>query len=283
MIGATVAVPYGRGGAYHVEETMRCYPEHDEFTPLSVVGLPRAGTRFVADALNLSDEVCLQGEVLDSTVQGLRVMFDGAEHYFSSRGKLDLWRRRKQHLTVAAWANASKSVPRPLPEHCRFYGFKAPQHERYFDFYEDVFAANPPLWVFCLRNFRDQFRSLMSMKWRTGNKATIEFIGAEYVKALDALDAMTAAAPERVFTFVLDDHIADQPGYLSALLEQVGVAADAELLDRMTGLGRRNSAESKGLAVHEPTDAEEEWIAARPDIARRFDALSTSARSRSGS
>lgn len=254
---------------------MRCYPEAGEFVPLFICGLPRAGTRFVTDALNLSPEVAIHGEVFDESVEAMRQMFSDLDPQLERRDRTEAWNAQKQHLLTAIWANASKSAPKPVAEECRFYGFKTPLHERFFDFYEGVFSENPPLWVFNVRNFRDLYRSLSSMRWRKGEKETIGYIGAEYLKAMDDLDRMMRAAPGRVFPFVLDNYTEDEFGYLRSLLEGLGLSYDDALLDKMVGLGARNSARSKGIEKKDISSADEAWIQDNRAVLDRFSAVAS--------
>lgn len=254
---------------------MLCYPEAGEFTPLFVVGMPRAGTRFMTDALNLSSEVAIQGEVFAETIETVRQLFLDLDPRLDWRGRSEDWGLRKQHLLTAVWTNTAKSAPVPMSEGCRFFGFKSPHHERFFDFYEEMFTDDPPIWVFNVRNFRGLFRSLSSMTWRKGVKATIPYIGAEYLRAMDELDHMLASAPDRVIPFVLDNYQEDQEGYLTGILERIGIRHDPGLVTKMIGLGARNSARSKGIDKKDLTPEDERWVGAHLEVDERFAAIAS--------
>ena len=185
------------------------YPKN--FRPLIIVGRQRAGTRFLTNLLNSFDEVTIQGEV-PPHVMGKVVHFirDIDSYYAKAADRSDrhlryyeTWRRKKEDLLFSIWEFASQSrAIRPRAK-TRYFGYKRPNNEMYFDFYEDAFSFRPPAYVYCIRNFVDNFLSVVS-RWP---ERSINEIADEYLASVAQYHKMKEAAPARVHLFNLDNHV----------------------------------------------------------------------------
>jgi hypothetical protein len=193
-------------------------PEAPPVLPLIVCGFPRSGTLMAAQALALSPEVELQGEMAlpDQTIghlEALKAWHDG------QGARSELWRARSYEVMFDAFAGAApgRRIVRP---NARYRGHKTPRHERYFDRYEALFdkAEAPPRYVYCLRNPWAVWRSLKIMPWNSF-RTVGAFIEA-WGRSVETFERMQATAPGRVLLFDLDGFVAaeDPAAFLGATL-----------------------------------------------------------------
>jgi hypothetical protein len=196
--------------------------------PLIVCGRQRAGTRFITQALNSFYEVSLQGEIPNPVMKSaIRFISDCNKFYAnaaksetSGTAQLRRWERKRVQLMFEIWAGASQSNRQPIPKDCKYIGYKRPNNEQFFEFYESVFINQKPRYIYCIRNFRDNFLSISS-RWP---ERTIDQVAKDYLGSLDQLEKMKAAAPERVLVFDLDEHIRSGWSYAeTAILMPLGL------------------------------------------------------------
>ena len=185
------------------------YPE--SVKPLIIVGRQRAGTRFLTNLLNSFEEVTIQGEV-PTHVMNLVVHFiRETDAYYANaaqRGTRHMrayktWLRKKEDLLFSIWECASQVRAVPSGPKACYFGYKRPNNERYFDFYEEAFSFRPPVYVYCVRNFRDNFLSVVS-RWP---ERRIKDVAKDYMESLAQYHRMTEAASDRVLLFNLDNHV----------------------------------------------------------------------------
>lgn len=185
------------------------YPK--KFKPLIVVGRQRAGTRFLTNLLNSFDEVTIQGEVpphvMEKVVQFIRDI-DGyyvkaADRSARRSRYYETWRRKKEDLLFSIWEFTNQSPAVKSSANTRYFGYKRPNNEMYFEFYEEAFAFRPPVYVYCIRNFIDNFLSVVS-RWP---ERQIEDVAGEYMDSVTQYHKMKEAASDRVLLFNLDGHI----------------------------------------------------------------------------
>ena len=185
------------------------YPKN--FKPLIIVGRQRAGTRFLTNLLNSFDEVTIQGEVPTHVMEKVVHFIQDIDSYYvktadrSARRHryYETWRRKKEDLLFSIWEFANQSPAVKSGAKTRYFGYKRPNNEMYFDFYEEAFAFRPPVYVYCIRNFVDNFLSVVS-RWPERN---IKDIACEYLDSIKQYHKMKDTAPDRVLLFNLDSHI----------------------------------------------------------------------------
>ena len=184
------------------------YPEH--FKPLIIVGRQRAGTRFLTSLLNSFDEVTIQGEVPTHVVERVVHFIQDIDSYYVKaatrgnrhRGYYENWRRKKEDLLFSIWAFASQSPAVEIGPKSRYFGYKRPNNEMYFEFYEEAFTFRRPIYVYCIRNFVDNFLSVVS-RWPDRR---IEDVAGAYLESVMQYHKMKETAIDRVLLFNLDNH-----------------------------------------------------------------------------
>ena len=185
------------------------YPKN--FKPLIIVGRQRAGTRFITNLLNSFDEVTIQGEVPTHVMEKVVHFIQDIDSYYAKtadrsarrRRYCETWRRKKEDLLFSIWEFTSQSPVVKSSAKTRYFGYKRPNNEMYFDFYEEAFAFRPPMYVYCIRNFIDNFLSVVS-RWP---ERRIEEVAGEYMESVAQYHRMKEVAPDRVFLFNLDSHV----------------------------------------------------------------------------
>lgn len=185
------------------------YPKN--FNPLIIVGRQRAGTRFLTNLLNSFDEVTIQGEVPPQVMEKVVHFIRDIDSYYANtadrgarrRRYYETWRRKKEDLLFSIWEFTNQSPVVKSSAKTRYFGYKRPNNEMYFDFYEEAFVFRPPMYVYCIRNFVDNFLSVVS-RWPERN---IKDIAGEYLDSVTQYHKMKKAAPDRVLLFNLDNHV----------------------------------------------------------------------------
>ena len=185
------------------------YPKN--FKPLIIVGRQRAGTRFLTNLLNTFDEVTIQGEVPPHVMEKVVHFIRDIDSYYAKaadrsarrRRYYETWRRKKEDLLFSIWEFTNQSPVVRSSAKTRYFGYKRPNNEMYFEFYEEAFAFRPPVYVYCIRNFVDNFLSVVS-RWP---ERRIEDVAGEYLDSVAQYHKMKEAAPDRVLLFNLDNHV----------------------------------------------------------------------------
>ena len=213
--------------------------------PLIVCGFPRSGTLTCAQALGLSPDVELQGEMgaPDQTIAYLEALkaWHGAH---GARGAPWADKSYDVIFDVIAGAAPGRRIVRPG---ARYRGHKTPRHERYFDRYEALFDRpdQQARYVYCLREPWAVWRSLKGMAWNSFRDAGAFTLA--WVKSVETWERMAAAAPDRVLLFRLDDFAAapDSDAFVrEALLAPLGLDP-ARLSKPVADLGNNNASTVK--------------------------------------
>ena len=184
------------------------YPK--SFKPLIIVGRQRAGTRFLTNLLNSFDEVTIQGEVPTHVMEKVVHFIQDIDNYYvktasrsaRQRRYYETWCRKKEDLLFSIWEFANQSPAVMSGAKTRYFGYKRPNNEMYFDFYEKAFAFRQPVYVYCIRNFVDNFLSVVS-RWPD---RSIEDVADAYMESVTQYHKMKEAAVDRVLLFNLDNH-----------------------------------------------------------------------------
>lgn len=173
-------------------------------------------------------------------------------------------------LARQAFRLGAAGRPAERPE-ARWFGHKTPRHERYFRRYEVVFddPDNRPVYVYCLRNPFDTWRSYQAMPWNKFETADA-FLKA-WLRSVATYEMIAAKAPGRILVFNLDAMLRaeDWAVYLGpALFEPLGLSSDTFRRPVRT-LGNSNSSLNKTGARPQPiSDADRQIIAAHPEVRR---------------
>ena len=251
------------------------YPK--KFKPLIIVGRQRAGTRFLTNLLNSFDEVTIQGEVpthvMEKVVQFIR---DIDSYYAKAADRSDrhlryhsTWRRKKEDLLFSIWESASQSrAIRPRAK-TRYFGYKRPNNEMYFDFYEEAFALRPPVYVYCIRNFVDNFLSVVS-RWP---ERSIKETADEYLGSVAQYHKMQEAAPDRVLLFNLDNHVKQGINHIETnVIRPLGLKFTGEQRKKIKRMKGKNRTEEdlKISRRKELTTSEQRFLDKHPELDLAF-------------
>ena len=218
-----------------------------------------------ANILNNSNDVELQGEI-------------GGRAGTKMMAWLEAARLQRKHDDAAQTYDLARqafrlgSAGRPLVrDNAVWFGHKTPRHERHFKRYEAIFddPDNRAIYVYCLRNPFDVWRSYRAMPWNKF-KTVDEFLGA-WLRSVRMYHAMAAKAPGRVLMFNLDAMLRapDWMVYLRpTIFGPLEIHPDS-FRRPLNGLGNTNSAERKHGAKPEPlSDHDRKVIASHPETRR---------------
>lgn len=252
------------------------YPRH--FKPLIVVGRQRAGTRFLTDLLNSFDEVTLQGEVPTRVMESVTGLIQEIETYYAEAAasgdakrarQYEWWRRKKENLLFSIWEYASQGRPMRSDLKSQYFGYKRPNHERYFEFYEATFAFRPPIYVYCVRNFVDNFLSVVS-RWP---ERRIEDVASDYIDSLKQYHRMKAAARDRVLLFNLDDHVRHGLNHVERnVIRPLGLKLTEDHREKLRRMRGRNRTEQdlKILRRKVLSTSEQAFLGEHPELKTAF-------------
>jgi hypothetical protein len=247
------------------------YPKN--FKPLIIVGRQRAGTRFLTTLLNSFDEVTIQGEVPTYVMEKVVHFIRDIDSYYANaadrsarrRRYCDTWRRKKEDLLFSIWEFANQSPAVKSSAKTRYFGYKRPNNEMYFEFYEDAFAFRPPVYVYCIRNFIDNFLSVVS-RWP---ERTIKEVAGEYLESVTQYQKMKGAAPERVLLFNLDNHVKIGMDHVETnVIRPLGLKMTNDHRKRIERMKGRNRTEEdlKLPRRRELTRSEQKYVDRHPEL-----------------
>lgn len=247
------------------------YPKNCK--PLIIVGRQRAGTRYLTNLLNSFDAVTIQGEVPNPVMEKVVHFIRDIDSYYAAaadrsarhRRYYRIWRRKKEQLLFSIWEFTSQPRSVRSSANTRYFGYKRPNNEMYFDFYEEAFALRPPVYVYCIRNFVDNFLSVVS-RWP---ERTIEEIAGEYLDSVTQYQKMKEAAPDRVLLFNLDNHVKIGIDHVETnVIRPLGLKMTNDhrrKIKRMKG-GNRTEEDLKLPRRRELTRSEQKFVDRHPEL-----------------
>ena len=254
---------------------MTYYP--DKAVPLIIVGRQRAGTRYLTDALNALPQVCLQSELPNPVMRSVARMMTQIENYYRRSAatggarrdrEYGRWRNRREELLFAIWKNAGQSSGQEPDPNCRYFGYKRPNNEFYFEFYESMFEKRKPIYAYCIRDFIENYLSVKS-RWP---EREIGEVADQYLRSVHQFEKMRAAAGERVLLFNLNLSESQGIDYIDThIVKPLGLALTDSQRAHIVGIGRRNTTENIGKARRRKmTDEETAFVNARPELDSEF-------------
>jgi Sulfotransferase family len=259
---------------------MFLHPDLQGARPLMVVGAPRCGTRFVANALNRHPAILLHGEIPSPAMDNAIRFLSETGDLFGLEPRWSGWERSRRDLLYAIWVSMLKGPQRRPRGAVAWFGHKTPGHDRYWEFYRGFFGDIGPKYVFCMRNFVDHYLSLVSMEDHRSldgidSRRMIRRTAEEYCASVARYADMKAALGADVALFVLDDLREGGIRYLrEALFERLGIDVNDRTLSRIDVSRRANSTEGAGAARRtELSAAEHVFLDRNPDLLDAVDAL----------
>ena len=236
----------------------------DTARPLIVCGMGRSGTRMCANILSNSLDVELQGEVGGPAGSKMVSWLEAAHDQSPAQDPHRVYR-----LARVTFREGSAGRPQDRPD-ARWFGYKSPRHERYFERYEVLFSdpERRAHYVYCLRNPFHVWRSYRAMPWNKFRDAR-DFLQA-WNRSVRTYETMARSAPDRVSLFNLDSMIQapDRLEWLTpTLLEPLGLSPDT-FRKPVESLRNSNSAANKvGAEPAALPGADLAAIAADPEAA----------------
>ncbi|KCZ87583.1 sulfotransferase [Hyphomonas johnsonii] len=258
---------------------MATYP--DQAIPLLIVGRQRAGTRFITDFMNELDEVTLQGELPNPVMRHIEQFMNSVNKYYDKVAASDddrkqreqrRWQLKREQLLFALWANCGQSDRVEPSRDIKYYGYKRPNNEFYFDFYEQMLQHNKPRYVYCIRNFTDNYLSIVS-RWP---ERDIKQVSDDYLASVRQYQAMKASASDRVFLFNLDDFSAIGLSYLERqVLAPLGLSIPDNSRTDFAHRPPINTAADVGVTRRDTlTQSENDFLNSHPETNTIFESLS---------
>lgn len=248
------------------------YPR--KIKPLIIVGRQRAGTRFLTDILNSFDEVAIQGELPNPVMNYAKRMIDKIDECYAemarkggskARREHESWLKKKEDLVFSVWELAGQAQRIKYDKNTKYFGYKRPNNESFFAFYEASFKYRPPVYVYCTRNFIDNYLSIAS-RWPD---RYIQRVSAEYMKSIAQYRTMASGASGRVLLFNLDDYIKLGFAYIEDnIITPLGLDLAEDHRQHLSRVGATNRTEEdlKISRRRELTKGERDFVLAHPEL-----------------
>ena len=255
------------------------YPQ--KATPLIIVGRQRSGTRFLTDVLNSLDGVAIQGELPNPVMHSAAQMVRDVESHYAQmaengsprdRRHYRTWQKKVEDLIFSIWENASQTARVKFNADTKYFGYKRPNNEFYFDFYEASFRFRPPVYVYCTRNFADNYLSIAS-RWP---ERSVEQVASDYLESTAQYQRMSAGAPGRVLLFVLDDYVKHGLQYIKdGIIDPLGLRLTDDHRRKLEQMRAKNRTEEdlKLTRRRKLTTVEQRFLRAHPDLDKVFETL----------
>lgn len=255
------------------------YLPKDNVTPLIIVGRQRAGTRYIMHVLNQFRQVTVQGEIPPPVMRTVKRMFDEIQIFYGNSSRvgrneeiasrrIELWNRKKASLMFSVWSGLSKDREKRPSRMCKYFGYKCPGHEIYFDFYNDFFQVKP-FYIYCIRNFVDHYLSISSI-WP---RKKIESVADGYLNSIEMYHRMKGEMSERVLLSNLDDLKIGGTGYINEnILRPLRLRLNPLVFAKLNTLSARNATEDmQGVRRRRRLNREEAaYVRAHPELRAEF-------------
>jgi hypothetical protein len=224
--------------------------------------------------LNQVPGVVLQGEIPGQIMDRVIKVARSCERTYvdasnTTAQKATNWHAKKRQYMFWAWATVSKSSLKAFAG-SRYYGYKSPYHEKYFQFYNEFFGTQRPKYVCCIRSFRQHLLSVQA-RWP---RRSIAYIAMRYTMSLRQVWRMKQARPADVICFFLDDYIARGAEYL---IEELFMPLELDEFDgalKKAAQGPANSSSQLGVSRKDAlTPAQEFFLRVYPAPLTSFERL----------
>jgi hypothetical protein len=237
-----------------------------------VVGAPRCGTRFVANALNRHPAIVVQGEIPKPAMEHAVRFLKRTDRYFATVPHWSAaWKASQRDLLYCIWASMIKTKQLQTNAKIAWFGHKTPRHDRYWKFYREFFGEVCPKYVFCMRNFVDHYLSMHSMY----EDLTIAGVARRFRVSVARYAEMKATLGDNVSLFILDDLREGGSDYVrTTLFERLGIEIDKRTLARINVSRQANSTEGHGRSRRrELTAPESAFLERNQDLMEGLDAV----------
>jgi len=248
--------------------------------PIIVCGMPRSGTRMTANVLNAHPAVLITDEF--HNLEFLRAFISEYRKTlllkkFSRQQAL----RRQALAAKQIWVSYSVDWVLDRRRDATVIGNKTPSLERRFQVLENIFVAEPPRYIYCLRDAPSVLRSIKNLKNIRMNRNTVAENLDQYLASVEIFEAMKEAFPDRVFLCNISAKgQRSNSSFYGAMFNFLGLRVDDELLRGLDAMQPQNTLDAVrrvtgqiGEAVVELTAEEQHSIdrsAAYKSIRERY-------------
>lgn len=215
-----------------------------ETSPIIIFGNPRSGTRMCASVFNTHPEVCITDEF-----QNVGMLAKLAEQQIAAflKDRVDgkTIPIRKEMLVKSYWMYRSNLSLIEKSKNAKIIGNKSPRSEHHFHLFEELFAVNKPIYVYCARNAHDVLRSIKNLKNIQWSKLPFEQTFDNYKRSYRALAKIKKQARNRLFVVNVDRY-EDAPlfEFYSPIFSALGINCSPEMISAINGMSPLNTLQS---------------------------------------
>jgi hypothetical protein len=174
----------------------------NQTNPIIVCGIARSGTTFARDLLHAHPDIAMSDEFFLYKIPSIIPMFTELATAFETLHSRGDWNERKAQIMRMLWFYTSQSQRMEEGMNARRFGNKTPGAEHYIEFYDSIFDANSPLYVYLLRQGEKVFLSRYNVDW--GNIPPIRGQLKRYLNSISVIEAYQEVHPDRVYILQLD-------------------------------------------------------------------------------
>ena len=185
--------------------------------PIIVCGPPRSGTTTTRRLLDAHPKISITSEFPLQELKPIEQLLKKLGKQIQGKN----FRRRRGQIMQTIWWAASKEKP---SLDAPMLGNKTPWSEMHARFYEWVFAADPPKWLYVLRDPRATFKSVLNMPWSTWDTDVGRLLD-RYKKSLKAMEDLKTQRADSIFVFQIDklDDVEDRKSRCDELFAFLGL------------------------------------------------------------
>ncbi len=129
---------------------------------LLIGGMPRSGTRFMANVLNNIDDYNIQGEIIGKVIEDIKSLDRKVVEWRKEYDKnMEVFDRKELVMSILPAIIKNPKSPVKI-EFCSdmVQGIKHPRIERHWEWLTEIFQENKLGLIFCCRNFHEAYLSM---------------------------------------------------------------------------------------------------------------------------
>ena len=208
--------------------------------PLIICGNPRSGTRMHANVFNAHPGVLISDEFL--AMHRVKTALEPVKKssLIKRFAKEDV-KAREAMLAKFFWVASSAQSTLEKLATAELIGNKTPQIEKKYEILEEMFAATPPLYIYCLRGAPSVLRSVKNLSGLSWAKDSVADNLEKYLESVRCFEKMKAAFPERVRMSSVDHIDGANSAFFGPLFDFAGVTLDPETASTIDAMAPQNT------------------------------------------
>lgn len=212
-------------------------------SPVIIVGNPRSGTRMCANVLDSHPDICITDEFLN--VGMLNKLADQQiSSFMKKRVDPDTLPLRKELLVKNYWLMRSTLNQIEKAYGSAVVGNKTPRAEHHYPLYEEIFAVNKPVYVYCARNAYDVLRSIKNLKNIQWSQLPFDELFERYKDSYRRFSEIQGKMPDRIFIVNVSQYNQfDITDIYHPIFKALGVECGPETADTINKIGPQNTME----------------------------------------